>query len=80
MPINTFGSNVRRWGERNAPCKGCPDRTMACHSQNDDGSYVCDRYGAFKAINDAERQARKEFVRQSDEVTAVLVNGRRKRK
>lgn len=59
---------TRKWGERNAPCKDCPDRFVGCHSG-------CERYASFKAQNDKGRDLRTEFLKQSD----VLMDIRRKR-
>ena len=59
---------TRKWGERNAPCKGCADRVVGCHGK-------CDRYAAFKAQNDKERDQRREFLQQND----VLSDLHRKR-
>ena len=66
----------RKWGERDTPCLGCPDRCIGCHGQDANGLYKCERYGEFKALNEVEYQARKEYIRQSDEIDEVL----RKRK
>ena len=68
----------RKWGEGNAPCQGCQDRCVGCHGQDANGLYKCERYGEFKKQNDAEYQARKEYIRQADEVAEVLRGGRRK--
>lgn len=64
--------HFRRWGEKMAPCKDCPDRCVGCHGQDANGLYKCERYGAFKTQQDAEYAARKEFLRQNDEVAEVL--------
>ena len=76
---------LRRWGETNAPCKGCIERTASpnCHGMNEGGTYRCERYGAFKAEADAQRAKRDEFMRVEDDMFSVhqggvLENRRRK--
>lgn len=71
----------RHWGEGAAPCKGCTERTAEpnCHGQNEDGSYRCKRYADFKDQRDQELNVRREFIRQSDEVEAVMRGGKRKK-
>ena len=70
----------RRWGERNAPCCGCQDRCIGCHGQDANGLYKCERYGEFKAQQEVERQARREYIKQTDEVFEVIKSGRRRGK
>lgn len=67
----------RRWGEGNAPCCGCTERTVGCHGQDANGLYKCERYGEFKSQNDAQLEARREFIRQNDEIGEVLKGARR---
>ena len=69
----------RKWGEAIAPCKGCPDRIIGCHGQDANGLYKCERYGEFKAQNDAELSARREFIRQNDEIAELAKKARRKK-
>ena len=66
---------ARRWGERTAPCKGCQDRCIGCHGQDENGLFKCTRYAEFKAQNDKEREARREYLQQND----VLSDLHRKR-
>ena len=74
-----MNEQLRRWGETNAPCRGCTERTTSpnCHGQNKDGSYRCERYAAFKAIADEQRAKRKAMVRDQDEVFAVISKRKR---
>lgn len=70
--------NFRKWGERDAPCLGCADRRVGCHGQKDDGSYRCEKYGAFTQQMNAEKQERKEWVDMDDAVADVRrLKGRR---
>ena len=68
MGLNYEPYTMRKWGERNAPCKGCVDRFVGCHSG-------CERYAAFKEQNDKERNIRTEYIKQND----MLADIRRKR-
>ena len=70
----------RKWGAATSPCHGCTERTATpnCHGQNEDGSFRCERFGAFRQQHDAEYAARKEFVRQNDEIEAVMRKARKK--
>lgn len=67
----------RKWGEAVAPCKGCSDRCIGCHGQDANGLYKCERYGEFKAQNDAQLEVRRELIRQNDEIGEVLKGARR---
>lgn len=69
----------RKWGEGNAPCQDCQDRCIGCYGQDANGLYKCERYAAFKAQRDQELSVRREFIRQSDEVEAVMKKARRKK-
>ena len=64
---------LRRWGETNAPCRGCTERTTIpnCHGQNDDGSYRCELYAAFKATSEHQKKLRTEFIKQNDILTDI---------
>lgn len=71
----------RRWGEGSAPCKGCTLKYLGCHSdcpKDNMKEYNYHGYKAFKAEMDAERLARQKFLREQDEVTAVLIAGRKR--
>lgn len=59
---------IRKWGETNAPCKGCENRFVGCHSE-------CERYKTFKANIEAQRQKRNEYLKAGDELMEI----RRKR-
>lgn len=54
-----------------APCRGCPDRIIGCHGQDANGLYKCERYGIFKAHADAERERRREFLRENDKLADI---------
>lgn len=30
------------------PCKGCQMRCVGCHGQNEDGTWRCEKYGAYR--------------------------------
>ena len=66
-----MNQQFRKWGEKHAPCKGCPDRHVGCHS-------VCDRYKEFKEQNDAERKKRSDVMRLDDQLFSVYRGGRKK--
>jgi len=62
----------RRWGEGKASCRECVDRTVGCHSS-------CERYRAYKAQNDAERETRLRELRMNDKIADIhRAGGRRK--
>ena len=46
-----------------APCKGCEDREIGCHSH-------CDRYAEFRKVVDEKREMIKE-LKKVDEFAAV---------
>ena len=71
MPDKVF----RRWGERDAPCRDCPDRTIGCHGQDANGLYKCERYGEFVTQNEAEKQLR----RKECDVVDMLADCKRKK-
>lgn len=75
----TGGTQWRRWGEGAAPCQGCTERTASpnCHGMNEDGSYRCERYGAFKARRDEELSVRREVIKMNDTIGEVLRGARK---
>ncbi len=61
----------KRWGEGKAPCRNCAERFTGCHAS-------CERYKAYKAQNDAEREKRLEALRMSDKLLDIRrARGRR---
>lgn len=71
----------RRWGESHAPCKDCTLRFRGCHDacpKDNMEEYNYTGYRAFKAEMETERLARQKFLREQDEVTAVLIAGRKR--
>lgn len=65
---------VKKWGEKNAPCVGCTLRSVSCHGDcPKDKSPEYDYYGyaAFKAQNDKEREARREYLQQNDVLSEI---------
>lgn len=63
--------HFRKWGERDAPCFNCNERTQYCHGKNEDGSFRCERYGAFTQQMAAEKQERKDWVDMDDAIADV---------
>lgn len=64
-------NKFRKWGERDAPCRGCADRCVGCHGQEPNGQYKCSRYGEFVQVMDAEKKERKDWVDMDDAVADV---------
>lgn len=68
--------SLRFFRKRVAPCKGCTDRIVGCHSQ-------CEQYKAFKddmkAEQDKTKQAYVGEVAADDYVIKSTVRWRRKR-
>ena len=58
------GNTIRKWGETNAPCRGCEDRVVGCHS-------TCPRYKEFKDGVEQLRQQRCEFLKWNDVLTDI---------
>lgn len=72
----TAPRTFRRWGESDAPCRGCPDRCVGCHGQEANGLYKCERYGAFVAALTLQKRQRKDWIDADDALSDV----RRKRR
>lgn len=51
------------WTEK-TPCLNCPDRRLGCHGQGEDGRYLCERYGAWKAKREAAVARRDQEERE----------------
>lgn len=63
----------RCWGEKTAPCRGCTERVAEpnCHGRNEDGSFRCERYGAFVDENERAKKQRKDWVDADDALSDV---------
>lgn len=67
------------------PCLNCPDRRLGCHGQDEDGRYLCERYGSWKAERKAAAARRDQEEREQHDVLCahgegVKVYRNRKRK
>lgn len=60
----------RRWGEGNAPCCGCTERTVGCHGS-------CECYQQFAAQRQSEREARSKYLKETDALVDIYRQGRR---
>lgn len=72
MPRN---KQFRRWGEGDAPCRGCTERTIGCHGQDVNGLFKCSRYGEFVAQNEEQKRLRQKEVDAQD----MLIDVKRKK-
>ena len=76
------GTVFRKWGETNAPCNGCTLRHPGCHSncpKDNSDEYNHFGYKAFKAAADREREARSEYLKQTDALIEIHLRGKRSR-
>lgn len=60
---------------KNGPCLGCEERYLGCHAQREDGSYLCERFGAWQRQKQELDRRRMEDILANNDVRAAHAEG-----